>query len=286
MTEPITAPIAICNQNGERSDLRMSGRRGLLLFLAAPLYRAPRLIRHPARGRKHIKQGSPHLSDLAAPRFDLSTAEGRKRAYDDLMWTDHGFLRVAFQNFHWIELGKMARCNQPSPKHIARYAQMGIKTIINLRGFNDSGQYHLEREACAEHAIALIDFPVRSRDVPSREQIFRFKDIYATMAYPGLMHCKSGADRAGLGAVLYKHFAMGVPIDQAVEQLELKYLHVRAGKTGMIDHFFDAYQTYAAATPIAFEDWVRDVYSYDKERAAFLGSWWGNWLVDKVLKRE
>jgi protein tyrosine/serine phosphatase len=216
----------------------------------------------------------------------LATPDGRKRAWDDLMWTDHGLLRVAFQNLHWIEPGRMARANQPSPKHIARYHAMGIKTILNLRGVNDSGHYVLEREACAAYGVALIDFPVRSRDVPSREQIFRFKDIFATMAYPALMHCKSGADRAGLGAVLYKHFAMGLPIDQAIEQLELKYLHVRAGKTGMIDHFFDAYLAYAKRAPISFEDWVRDVYSYHQERAAFLGTWWGNWLVDKVLKRE
>jgi hypothetical protein len=87
-------------------------------------------------------------------------------------------------------------------------------------------------------------------------------------------------------ATLYKHFQMGLPIGEAIEQLKLKYLHVRQGKTGMIDHFFDAYLAYNDATPIAFEDWVRDVYSYDAERNAFLGSWWANILVDKVLRRE
>jgi protein tyrosine/serine phosphatase len=226
------------------------------------------------------------VSEAPATRFDLSTEAGRKAAWDDLIWTDHGFLRMAFQNFHWIEPGRMARANQPSPKHVARYAQMGIKTILNLRGVNNSGQYVLEREACEKHGLKLIDFPVRSRDVPYKEQIFRFEEIFATMAYPGLMHCKSGADRAGLAATLYKHFAMGAPIAEAIEQLELKYLHVRAGKTGMIDHFFDAYLTYAKTNPMSFKDWVRDVYSYDNERGAFLGSWWGNWMVDKVLKRE
>lgn len=224
-------------------------------------------------------------NSMTSTRFDLDTVSGRKRAWDDLIWKDHGFLRMAFQNFHWID-DKMARANQPSPKHIEKYAQMGIKTILNLRGVNDSGHYWLEREACQKYGLALIDFPVRSRDVPSREQIFRAKEIFATMTYPGLMHCKSGADRAGLLATLYKHFQMGQPIEAAIEQLELKYLHVRQGKTGMIDHFFDAYLDYAKTTPIAFEDWVRDVYSYDKERKAFLGSWWANILVDKILRRE
>lgn len=222
---------------------------------------------------------------FVSKRFDLDTAVGRKKAWDDLIWTDHGFLRMAFQNFHWID-DKMARANQPSPKHIARYAEMGFKTILNLRGVNDSGHYLLEREACQQHGLALIDFPLRSRDVPHKEQIFRAKEIFETIAYPALMHCKSGADRAGLMGTLYKHFGMGLPIADAIEQLKGKYLHVRQGKTGMIDHFFDAYLAYNAKTPIRFEDWVRDVYVYDVERKNFFSSWWANILVDKILRRE
>ena len=30
-----------------------------------------------------------------------------------------------------------------------------------------------------------------------------------------LMHCKSGADRAGLMSVLYRHLHEGVPIEEA-----------------------------------------------------------------------
>jgi uncharacterized protein (TIGR01244 family) len=218
-------------------------------------------------------------------RFNLATPEGRRRARGDLMWTDHGFLRVLFQNFHWIS-PEMARANQPSPEHIRRYAAMGIRTVINLRGRNDSGQYHLEREACAAEGITLVDFPVRSRDVPQVDQIWRAKEIFQTIAYPALMHCKSGADRAGLAAVLYKHFRQGVPIGEAVEQLSLKYLHVRQGKTGMIDFFFDAYLAANAAQPIAFERWVAEKYDYATLREEFMSSWWGNVLVDRVLRRE
>jgi protein tyrosine/serine phosphatase len=180
----------------------------------------------------------------------------------------------------------MARANQPSPKHIARYAKMGIKTILNLRGFNDSGHYLLEREACAQHGLALIDFPVRSRDVPTAEQVFRAREIFETMAYPALMHCKSGADRAGLVAVLYKHFRMGLPIQDAIEQLSLKYLHVRQGKTGMIDFFFDTYLADSATQPMPFEQWVRERYDYATVRGAFMSQWWANILVDKILRRE
>ncbi len=222
-------------------------------------------------------------------RFDLATEAGRRRARADLMWTDHGFLRVAFQNFHWIS-PEMARANQPSPEHIRRYAAMGIRTIVNLRGRNDSGQYHLEREACAAEGLTLVDFPVRSRDVPQTEQIWRAREIVQTIAYPALMHCKSGADRAGLMAVLYRHFREGVPIAEALEQLSLKYLHVRQGKTGMIDFFFDAYLAANAAEPIPFAQWVAEKYDYATMRAAYFArhseKWWANLLVDKILRRE
>lgn len=226
------------------------------------------------------------MSEDAKSRFDLATPEGRRRAEHDLMWTDHGFLRAAFRNFHWIEPGKMARANQPSPKQIARYADMGFKTILNLRGQADTGYYALEREACGRHGITLIDARMFSREPPSREAIVEAKALFETIAYPALMHCKSGADRAGVMAVLYKHFAMGLPIDQAVEQLELKYLHVKQGKTGMIDFFFQTYLEETRESGKSFLDWVNEDFDKASVKAKFMSEWWANVLVDRVLRRE
>src|ERR1700755_2228302 len=98
------------------------------------------------------------MTDVPAPskKFNLATPDGRARAERDLMWGDHGFLRAGFSNFHWID-PQMARAQQPSPKQIARYAQQGIKTILNLRGAYDTGYYALEREACEQNGIALVD---------------------------------------------------------------------------------------------------------------------------------
>lgn len=219
-------------------------------------------------------------------RFDLSTPEGRRRANADLIWADHGFLRARFANFHWIEEGVMARANQPSPEAVARYAQMGIKTILNLRGPSDTGYYALEREACARHGVTMIDARMHSREPPSVEQIRRAKELFETIEYPALMHCKSGADRAGVMAVLYRHFKMGMPIADAVEQLSLKYLHVKQGKTGMIDFFFATYLAETAENGKSFMDWVEQDYDKPKVKEAFMGEWWANILVDKILRRE
>jgi protein tyrosine/serine phosphatase len=219
-------------------------------------------------------------------RFDLATPQGRRAARRDLIWTDHGFLRARFSNFHWIEPGVMARANQPSPRAIERYAEAGFNTIIYLRGPSVTGYYALECEACARHGVALVDARMHSREPPKVEQIFRAKEIFETIQYPALMHCKSGADRAGVMAVLYKHFKMGLPIEQAVEQLGLKYLHVKQGKTGMLDFFFATYLEETKESGKPFLQWVLDDYDQKKVKAAFISAWWANILVDRILRRE
>ncbi|MFZ4120793.1 MAG: beta-lactamase hydrolase domain-containing protein [Caulobacterales bacterium] len=217
--------------------------------------------------------------------FDLTTAEGRRRARHDLIWVDHGFLRAAFQNFHWIT-PEMARCNQPSPEHIARYAAMGIKTVINLRGFNDSGHYWLEREACARHGLVLVDTPISSRDTPSKERLWRAKAIFGSITYPALMHCKSGADRAGVYGVLYKHWHLGQPLEAAIEQLSARYLHAKVGKTGMLDFFFETAIAETKASGKSFDQWIADDYDPAALKARFMSGWWGNLLTEKILRRE
>ena len=219
-------------------------------------------------------------------RYDLSSVRGRRRAHHDLIWTDHGFLRAGFSNFHWIEPGQMARANQPSPQAIARYAAMGFKTILNLRGKADTGYYLLEKEACEAKGVALVDQRMHSREPPSREQIRRAKEIFETIEYPALMHCKSGADRAGAMAVLYAHFKMGLPIAAAMQQLSLKYLHVKQGKTGMIDFFFQSYLDETRENRKPFMQWVEEDYDKARVKSSFMGSWWANILVDRILRRE
>jgi protein tyrosine/serine phosphatase len=228
----------------------------------------------------------PKANPLPSSRFNLDTRGGRRRARRDLVWTDHGFLRAAFSNFHWIEPGVMARANQPSPQAIGRYAELGVKTILNLRGKADTGYYALERDACARHGIVLVDLRMHSRQPPSREQIRSARQLFEKIEYPALMHCKSGADRAGAMAVLYKHFKMGLPIAEAVKQLSLKYLHVKQGKTGMIDYFFECYLEATKQNGKPFMQWVEEDYDQAKVIASFHSQWWANILVDRILRRE
>jgi protein tyrosine/serine phosphatase len=100
------------------------------------------------------------------------------------------------------------------------------------------------------------------------------------------MHCKSGADRAGIMAVFYKHFHQGLPIAEAIDQLSLKYLHVKAGKTGMLDFFFQTYLAETAESKKPFLQWVDEDYDPEAVRQAFKAQWWGTILTEGVLRRE
>jgi protein tyrosine/serine phosphatase len=225
-------------------------------------------------------------SGAAALPTDLSTPAGRRRARRELVWGDHGFLRARFRNLHKIS-DEMYRANQPSPEHIARYAkELGLKTIVNLRGESPKGYYLLEKEACERNGIALVDYQVFSREAPSREQVLGAQALFGSIAYPALMHCKSGSDRAGVMAVLYQHFRNGQPIEQAIEQLGLKYLHIREGKTGVLDYFFETYLKEGAPKGLSFADWVFRDYDPAQVKSRFLKTWKSKLNLDQLLQRE
>lgn len=221
---------------------------------------------------------------------DLSTPSGRARARRELVWGDHGFLRAMFSNLHQIS-PEMWRSNQPSPRQILAHAkERGIRTILNLRGPSTQGYYLLEKEACDAAGIELVDFQVFSRDPPTREAIFAARDMLGRIEYPALMHCKSGADRAGIMSVLYKLLRERVPFGEAREQLSGKYLHIKHGKTGVLDAFLDAYEVFNAGRPQGqwkpFLDWVADDYDRLAVKDAFARKLGKGPQLDVLLRRE
>jgi len=219
-------------------------------------------------------------------RFDLSTGWGRFKAYWHSIWGDHAFLRVGFSNAHWIG-PDMVRAAQPWPYQLKYWKRDGIRTIVNLRGGFDTGFYVLEREACERLGLKMVDFTITSREVPRRETVLGARDLFQSIEYPALMHCKSGADRAGIMSVFYRHFHLGEPIREAMKELGLRTLHVKQGKTGVLDYVFERYLAEAEPKGISFIDWVQsDAYDRKQIKDDFKASWWGTLLTDRLLRRE
>jgi protein tyrosine/serine phosphatase len=225
------------------------------------------------------------LNPQSPPKFDVTTPEGRRKALWDMTWSDHAFLRVWWTNEAWIS-DEMVRTNQPWPFQIRRWANQGIKTVINLRGGIHTSFHALERQTCEDLGLTLINFTLESRGAPKANDLRRAQHMFGEIAYPALMHCKSGADRAGLASVLYLHFRKGVPVEEARKQLSLRFGHVRQGKTGILDYFFDRYLDEGAPKGLSLIEWAETAYDPAELKRTFLSSWWANVLVDKILRRE
>lgn len=226
-------------------------------------------------------------------REEFAAKGGRARAWRGLLLADHGALRLAYRNEHAITPGKMWRSAQPSPHDVARLAKRGIRTIVNLRGDAPGAVLFLEEDACRAHGVDLVNFRVYSREAPSLEILTGARALFDRIAYPALMHCKSGADRVGVMSVLYLFFKEGKSFDEALGQLSLRYGHVRQGKTGVIDYALEKYLTFARKTGAdlssvdAFFAWAQSPqYDHVAIKREFLGSWWGNFLTENVLRRE
>ena len=203
----------------------------------------------------------------------------------DLYLYDHGFLRFAFQNLYKIDRN-MWRSNQPSPKQIEKaHNNFGIQTILNLRGPRETGDWQLEAEICNRLGIELINFRVRSRAAPEKEMLLKTPKLFSSIKYPALLHCKSGADRAGLMSALYVLIVMKKPAIVALRQLSFKYLHVKQAKTGILDAFIASYIPFEKKG-MGFIKWIEDFYNPERLMLEFEAQPLASRFVDSFLNRE
>lgn len=216
---------------------------------------------------------------------DLSTRRGRVVAWIDSLFIDHAVFRLVWSNLAPVVPGKIYRCNHPTPFRLRRMAKrMGLKTLINLRGRTQSGSDALSREAARELGLVFHDMAFESRGAPQKDRILRFHAIYASLQTPAVMHCKSGADRAGLAAGLMVLFEGGTAA-QAMRQLSLRFGHIKQAKAGILDAFFLRFQREGEGRK-PFLDWVRDDYDEAALRRDFHANGLASFINDWVLVHE
>ncbi|MEO1308812.1 MAG: protein tyrosine phosphatase, partial [Pseudomonadota bacterium] len=98
---------------------------------------------------------------------DISTPAGRWQAWAHFNLMDHAFLRVWWTNFGQVADG-VYRSNHPGPKRLEKYKQMGIKTVLNLRGNDGYSPWLLEEEACERLGMDLVVRKIYARK-PARQ---------------------------------------------------------------------------------------------------------------------
>jgi protein tyrosine/serine phosphatase len=214
-----------------------------------------------------------------------ATPADRARAWSDSLLVDHAVFRVLWDNWAVVVPGRMYRSNHPTPARLAAaMRRYGLKTVLNLRGHRQCGSDALSRAAAERLGLIHIDAPFESRGAPHRDRILRLAEIFRTMQEPALMHCKSGADRAGLGAGLFLMLNGGTTRD-ALAQLSWRFGHFNRSRTGILDAFFVRYANEAEGRK-PFLDWVRDDYDEMALRRDFVAGGLSSFITDRILVRE
>lgn len=190
---------------------------------------------------------------------DLSTPENRRRALIYNRWLDHGILRTWWTNQYQIAPG-VWRSNHPPQSRFAAIKAAGIRTVLTLRGASGNPSDLLEREACAANGIDLHFIALQARAAPTTAQIADLIALFQFLPRPFLMHCKSGADRAGFASAVYLMVILGEPVQAARRMLGPRYLHFRWSKTGVLDRVLDSYAERNRRNPIAFDHWAATEY--------------------------
>lgn len=95
----------------------------------------------------------------------------------------------------------------------ATLAEMGIKTVVNLRGGHD------EEDLCRQHGLDYVYIPMRAWSF-DEEDVIRFLQVASRVEnQPVFVHCRRGADRAGMAVAAYRVVVEGWSREDALFEM-------------------------------------------------------------------
>ena len=170
-------------------------------------------------------------------------------------------------NFHEVIAGDVYRCAQPTAQELqALIRRYGIRTVVNLRGDNTEDDWYWQEKRTAERLGALmVDVGMYGNLPPGAEQLKLLVHTLDHAPPPILLHCYSGADRAGTASALALLLRTDADLPEARRQLAWWLGHNPLGHAGCHDRLFDRYQEWLhtwhqAHAPYHLRHWVREVY--------------------------
>lgn len=128
---------------------------------------------------------------------------------------------------------------QPTPAGIRSLAELGIKTIVNLRGKNETTQ--AERDEAVAAGLSYFNIPLPDLSSPSDELVDQVLAIINNRAnWPVFVHCNHGKDRTGLIIACYRISVEGKTDKDALR--EAKKYGLSWVQFGMKDYIGDYYK--------------------------------------------
>ncbi|MDE2200841.1 MAG: tyrosine-protein phosphatase [Rhodospirillales bacterium] len=218
-------------------------------------------------------------------RGSLASRQGRLLAWADSLLVDHAALRLVWTNWGVVAAGRLYRSNHPTPGRLARAVRRhGVRSVINLRGATGSGSDALSRAAAARLGLRFFDVPMSSGRAPPRDALLALIAALRAAPQPALVHCKSGADRAGFAAAVFV-LLEGGSTAAALRQLSWRHGHMRHARAGILDALLLRYGAEAEGR-LGFADWVAREYDAEALQRGFAAGGLASFLADRVLRRE
>jgi protein tyrosine/serine phosphatase len=115
-------------------------------------------------------------------------------------------------NLHQITPA-LYRSEQPTAAGMKNLEQLGIRTVINLRFFNNDAK-EVEGTSLRTERVKILTWNIDDEHVIEVMRILRQPENG-----PFLIHCQHGADRTGLMSAMYRVLEQGWSVDQALAEL-------------------------------------------------------------------
>jgi uncharacterized protein (TIGR01244 family) len=140
-------------------------------------------------------------------------------------------------NFHQVN-ENLYRGAQPERGGLKKLSELGIKTVINLRGASDETR---KQQAEAEASgMRYFNIPLSALGRPADEQVERALAIIdARENWPVFVHCQRGADRTGVIIAAYRISHERWTDDQAItEAKRFGMAGIQFRKKGYISDYY------------------------------------------------
>ena len=115
-------------------------------------------------------------------------------------------------NLHRVS-ANLYRGAQPTAAGMRTLQEMGIKTVINLRGF------HSDRKEAAGTGLTLAAISFKTWHPDDKDVVRFLKLVTDRQREPIFVHCQHGADRTGLMIAIYRVAVEGWTKRDAIEEM-------------------------------------------------------------------
>lgn len=121
-------------------------------------------------------------------------------------------LMEGVSNLHRIS-PTLYRSEQPTALGMKNLEKLGIRTVINLRAFNDDDDEVKGTQLRTEH-VKILTWRIDDKHVIEVMRMLR-----KTENGPFLIHCQHGADRTGVMSAMYRVLEQGWTPEDALKEL-------------------------------------------------------------------